>query len=210
MSRAYAGSAPLDGANMSLPSPRQDDKLSVGAALQRRRSVREYASAPIALQAVSDLLWAAQGITSRRGLRTAPSAGALYPLETYVVAGSVADLDPAIYRYSPQQHALTTVVKGDRRQALLAAALGQDWVGQAPCALVICAVFLRTTRKYGDRGVRYAHIEVGHAAQNVYLQAATLGLGTVIVGAFHDDEVRRVIAADPNESPLAIMPIGHV
>jgi SagB-type dehydrogenase family enzyme len=194
---------------VELLRPRLDGELAVERALLRRRSVREYAGGALTLGEVSQLLWAAQGITHPLGFRTAPSAGALYPIEVYLVVGNVAELRPGVYRYDPRAHTLSAVAEGDNRAALSAAALGQTCVAEAATALVFCAVYRRTTVKYGERGVRYAHMEVGHAAQNVYLQAASLRLGTVVVGAFQDDRVRKVIGADIDEQPLCIMPIGR-
>ena len=169
------------------------------------RRIRTDAGAT--LEEVAQLLWAAQGITSEWGGRTAPSAGATYPLEIYVVAGEVEGLQPGIYRYLPDNHSATLVKEGDLRAALSSAALGQEWVRTAPACLVIAAVYGRTTRRYGERGRRYVHMEVGHVGQNVYLQAKGLGLGTVMVGAFDDEEVRELLGIE--ENPLAIMPVGR-
>ena len=126
-----------------------------------------------------------------------------------MVVGDVAELRPGVYRYDPRAHTLSAIAVGDKRAALSAAALEQTCVAEAATALVFCAVYRRTTVKYGERGVRYAHMEVGHAAQNVYLQAESLHLGTVVVGAFQDDKVRKVIGAAADEQPLCMMPIGR-
>jgi SagB-type dehydrogenase family enzyme len=194
---------------VALPEPRQEGKVSVEQALARRRSIREYASEPLPLAAVSQLLWAAQGVTDPGGLRTAPSAGALHPLEVYLVAGAVAGLEPGIYRYDPERHRLLFHAPGDPREDLAEAALAQDWVARAPAQLVLAAVPARTARKYGRRAPRYVHMEVGHAAQNVYLQAVALDLGTVVVGAFHDERLKRVLALPKEVEPLALMPLGR-
>ena len=194
---------------ISLPRVEYDGDTSVETALRARRSIREYSRAALTLNDLSQLLWAAQGITDRDGLRTAPSAGALYPLEIYVVAGNVDELPAGIYRYVPKGHNLLSLADGDQRKPLAKAALGQSWVRRAPVVLVIAAVYERSKRKYGRRGVRYSHIEVGHAAQNVYLQAETLGLGTVIVGAFEDKEVQQVLQLPADHEPLALMPVGR-
>jgi SagB-type dehydrogenase family enzyme len=143
------------------------------------------------------------------GRRTAPSAGALYPLELYLVAGHITGLDAGVYRYVPARHQLTPVLAGDVRLALARAALDQDCVGQAAATLVFTAVTRRTTRKYGERGLRYVHIEVGHAAQNVFLQASALALATVTVGAFDDDAVARLLQLTREEAPLYLMPVGR-
>ena len=149
------------------------------------------------------LALAAQGITHSEGLRTAPSAGALYPLEVYLVAGRVATLPAGIYRYDPRRHQLVPTVSGDRRRELTLAALHQSWIADAPAVVVIAAVFRRTSTKYGGRGERYVHIEAGHAAENVCLQAVALGLGTTIVGAFSDAEVKRLLGSLRGRAALA-------
>ena len=193
----------------SLPPVESRGELSLEEAIQRRRSVREFGRSSLALEDVSQLLWAAQGITARGGFRTAPSAGALYPLELYVVAGNVEGLSAGLYRYRPKTHELVHVTGGDLRKPLAAAAFGQSAVRQAPAVLVIASVYERTTVKYGQRGHRYAHMEVGHAAQNVHLQAAALDLGTVLVGAFDDSEVQDALGLPPDHEPLGLMPVGH-
>lgn len=197
------------GAIVELPKPSHDGDTSVEQALRERRSLREYKDEPLTLSEVSQLLWAAQGITHTRGYRTAPSAGALYPLEVYLVVGNVNGLAAGIYRYQADLHQLVKVRDGDRRAELSRAALGQAWVADGAVILVFAAVYERTTRKYGERGIRYVHIEVGHAAQNVYLEAVALNLGTVMIGAFYDDEVKKIIEMRDSEQPLAIMPVGR-
>ena len=200
--------APPDGA-VILPAPRSEGGVSVEEALWKRRSARIYAEVPLMLADVGQVLWAAQGVTDERGYRTAPSAGALYPLEVYVVAGNVADFEPGIYHYRPGDHLLVRVSGGDRRADLRAAAADQAPVGEAPATLVIAAVQERTTRKYGDRGIRYVAMEAGHAAENVYLQAEALDLSTVAIGAFDDDRVREVLMLPENMTPLYLMPVGR-
>jgi SagB-type dehydrogenase family enzyme len=187
-----------------LPPPHLEGALSLEEALQARRSVRTFTDEPLTLEEIGQLLWAAQGITDARGYRTAPSAGALYPLEVYAVTPE------GVFHYDPAQHALLTVIAGDARDALSAAALGQQPVLEAPFILVITAVYERTEAKYGaDRGPRYVHLEAGHAGQNVLLQAVALGLGAVPIGAFHDDEVQQVLALPSDHLPLYLIPIGH-
>ena len=197
--------------SIALPEPRVDSDTSVEAALSRRRSVREYSDAPLTLSEVGQLLWAAQGITGDNlRYRAAPSAGALYPLELYVAAGNVEDLAPGVYRYRPQSQALVPVIEGDAGAALARAALGQAWIEDGAVVLVFAAVYERTTQKYGARGRQYVHMELGHAAQNVYLQAEALDLGTVAVGAFDEGEVRRVTGMANDEVPLYLMPVGRL
>jgi SagB-type dehydrogenase family enzyme len=192
-----------------LPAPRTTGQLSLEEALSARRSVRDYASQPLTLAEVSQLLWAAQGITSESGGRTAPSAGGLYPLEVYLVAGAVEGLSPGVYRYVPALHQLARVRQGDVRAQLAAASLDQAWVRDGAACIVIAAAYARTTVKYGDRGVRYVHLEAGHAAQNVCLEATALGLGTVTVGAFYDDRVAEVIGLSRDDVPLYLLPVGN-
>jgi SagB-type dehydrogenase family enzyme len=193
---------------VALPKPRLEGEVAVEWALALRRSVRAFAPEPLPLAALSQLLWAAQGITHPDGLRTAPSAGALYPLEVYLVAGAVPEVRPGVYRYDPRRHRLSLASAGDVRAAVAEAALGQDWVAEAPAILVVAAVYERTARKYRERAARYVHMEVGHAAQNVYFQAAALGLGTTMVGAFRDEELARVLGIPGDAKPLGLLPVG--
>ncbi len=193
---------------VKLPEPMLDGGLSVERALQARRSVREFAAGSLSLAQVSQLLWAAQGINRPKGRRTAPSAGALYPLEIFLVAGSVDGLAPAVYLYLPATHELLLKKTGDRRAALANAALGQDWIAGAPVVIVIAAVYQRTTKKYGQRGRSYVDIEAGHAGQNLHLQAVSLGLGSVTIGAFDDDELKTLLGMHEDVEPIAITPVG--
>ncbi len=192
-----------------LPKPQLGGEVSVEAALQQRRSVRQYADGALELARVSQLLWAAQGVTHPDGYRTAPSAGALYPLELYLVAGEVADLPAGVYRYRPRDHDLVPVAPDDVRQPLAAAALRQAWIADAPAVLVIAGVRERTARKYGARAERYVHMEVGHAAQNVYLQAEADGLATAMVGAFDGPRLQEVLGLPADHEPLAVLPLGR-
>lgn len=202
---AFGGSA--SGA-IQLPEPRTQGTMPLETAIQQRRSIRNFAGTPLSLADVGQLLWSAQGITLGTALRAAPSAGALYPLEADIVAVRVDGLEPGVYRYIPKNHSLQRRVSGDRGAALATAALRQSCVGQAPAVIVLSAVYERTTRKYGQRGIRYVHAEAGHAAQNVCLQAVALQLGTVHIGAFHDEEVSRVLQLAEDEKPLVLLPVG--
>ncbi len=158
---------------------------------------------------MSQLLWAAQGLTAEWGGRTAPSAGALYPLELYLVVGNVSSLTPGVYRYNPREHDLVKTRDEDRRGSLAQAALGQAWVQRGAIDIVIAAVYERTTRKYGEKGIRYVHMEAGHAAQNLYLQATAMDLGMVTVGAFYEERVREILGLPNNQEPLYIVPVGR-
>ncbi|MBW2726166.1 MAG: SagB/ThcOx family dehydrogenase [Deltaproteobacteria bacterium] len=204
---AFASIASGDG-EFALPKPRLESDVAVEQALASRRSVREFASEALSLAAVSQLLWAAQGVTHPKGLRTAPSAGALYPLEVLVVVGDVSGLRAGVYRYEPRGHQLVLESQGELRARVAEAALDQEWIATAPAIVVLTAVYERTARKYRKRTERYVHIEAGHAAQNVYLQAEALGLGTTMVGAFHDDKLSRVLGLKEREVPIALLPVG--
>jgi SagB-type dehydrogenase family enzyme len=200
----HAGNGTVD-----LPAPRTESNTSIEDAIAARRSIREYTGEPIALAELSQILWAAQGVTGQEGQRSAPSAGALYPLEVYVVTGSVRELPAGVYRYAPDGHRLIPIRQGDLRAGLAEAAVGQEAVRDAAADIVITGVYERTTAKYGERGVRYVHMEAGHAAENVYLQAESLGLGTVSIGAFDDAALRQFLMLPENETPLYVMPIGR-
>lgn len=192
-----------------LPDPERRGAMSLEEALNERRSVRDFRRDALTLPEVSQILWAAQGITRRDGYRTAPSAGALYPLELYLLVGNVGDLPAGLYAYRPRQHALRPLGTDDLRTALAEAAVRQLWIRDAPAIVVITAVYGRTAGKYGGRAQRYVHMEVGHAAQNVYLEATALGLGTTFVGAFQDGSVSGALGLPRDHAPLGIMPIGR-
>ena len=199
----------VQGERIELPEPVYESSMSIEEALLARRSIRAYSEEGLSLNEASQLLWAAQGQTHPSGYRTAPSAGALYPLEVYLVVGRVEDLSAGVYQYLPAEHALVQILEGDIRSSLASAALGQSAVEDAPVSLVITAVFERTTQKYGERGERYVYMETGSAAQNVYLQAESLGLGTVFIGAFQEERVGQLLGIPENEVPLCIMPVGR-
>jgi SagB-type dehydrogenase family enzyme len=193
----------------SVPLPSQPENTPLAQLLEQRRSMREFRKASLTLQDLARLLWAAQGVTDARGLRTAPSAGALYPLELYVVAGNVDALSAGVYHYDIREGTLRPVIEGDVRKQLAQAAYGQSWMNGAAAVVVFTAIYHRTTRKYGKRGIRYVHIEAGHAAQNLFLQAQAGSLATVVVGAFDDDRVSRVLHLPAEHRPLLLMPLGR-
>ncbi len=191
-------------ARITLPPPDRTGRMTLEQALARRRSLLEFAAQALSEQELSQLLWAAQGITQPGGRRTAPSAGALYPLELYVATAS------GFYHYDPHEHRLDLHSEGDLRPALYRASSEQDCVRQAPAVFVITAVYERTEREYGrERGARYVHLEAGHAAQNMLLEAVTLRLGEVPVGAFNDDQVQKALSLPRDHQPLYLIPIGH-
>jgi len=195
-----------------LPSPSQKGTTSLEEAIARRRSVRNFTSETISQSQLSQILWATQGISDNSlRLRTVPSAGATYPLEIFVVCGrnGVEGIGEGIYHYNIDNHSLTLHHQGDVRFELARVALDQEFIYEAPVDIVICALYQRTTLGYGSRGERYVHIEVGHAGQNIYLQASALGLATVAIGAFDDEQVRKVLRLEKQYKPLYIMPVGR-
>lgn len=211
------GINPQNNSIIQLPAPQLSSGVSVEEAMLNRRSVREFKDIALNLEEVSQVLWSAYGITEERshptflrgGLRTAPSAGALYPLDIYLAIGNVDGLKAGIYKYLSDQHAVELILEGDIRNDLAKAALDQEFIEQAPVSLVFVAIYKRTTQKYGERGKeRYVCMDLGHSAQNVYLQATALNLGTCAVGAFTDKMVSMTMLLDSEEEPLYIMPIG--
>ena len=193
---------------ISLPEPRLDSAVSIEQALRQRRSVREFSGRSLELFHISQLLWAAQGVTGPEVHRTAPSAGGLYALEFYLVAGQVRGLPPGLYKYDLRNHELAPLLDGDIRRELSGAALDQSSISQAAAIFGVSAVYQKITAKYGERGIRYAHMEAGHAAQNLLLQAVALDLGAVLVGAFDDAKVKRVLGLSKQEAPLYLIPVG--
>jgi SagB-type dehydrogenase family enzyme len=215
-----------EAAMIRLPAPSTEGGQPLVQAIAARRSVRAYDGKPVPLAAVSQLLWAAQGVTQpapkapatwnakwgewRGGLRAAPSAGALYPLEVYVLATSVDGLEPGLYRYIPVEHTLVRAGAAEANaKALAQAAFMQQDIAQAPIAVVITGVYERTAVKYGERAPRYVHIEAGAAAENLMLQADALGFGTVYIGAFADEAVSKTLGLPADHAPLGIIPVGH-
>jgi SagB-type dehydrogenase family enzyme len=185
--------------------------MPLAEAIVRRRSIRSFTAQPVSQSQLSQLLLLTQGITDASwGLRAVPSAGATYPLELFIVCGdsTIIGLAGGVYRYRPDNRSLVRHHEGDIRAELARAALDQDFIRRAPLVIIICAIYERTTRRYGKRGERYVHMEVGHAGQNIYLQATALGLGTAAVGAFDDEQVRQVLRLEKQYQPLYIMPVG--
>jgi SagB-type dehydrogenase family enzyme len=193
-----------DRQDISLPKPNLEGEMTLEEAIARRRSIRDFTHQPLRMAQMGQLLWAAEGITGRAPyLRAHPSAGALHPLEVYLLSAD------GIFHYRPEGHRVSRVRSGDMREALAGAAYGQSYVAEAACVIVIAAVYARTTGKYGDRGrMRYVPMDAAHAAQNVLLQAVALGLGAVPVGAFDDEAVRAVLGGPADEVPLYLIPVG--
>jgi len=186
-----------------LPEAQSKGDVSVEEAISKRRSVRSFSGEALSEEALAQILWAAQGVTSRgEGFRVVPSAGATYPLECYVATHE------GVFHYLPKRGGVQEHVQGDRRALLAQAALGQSFVADASAVIVLAAVAERTTRRYGNRGNMYIFMEAGHAAQNVHLQAVALGLGSVPVGAFDDEAVARAIGLPGGQTPLYLIPVG--
>ncbi len=197
-----------DAESISLPKPETDGKVSVEKALNERRSIRSYKDLPLSLKEVSQLLFAAYGITGERGFKTTPSAGATYPLVVYLVVNNAEGLDKGIYRYIPQGHKIIPIFKGNVKQGLTSACFDQGCIKNAAIVIVFAAIYERTTGRYGKRGIMYVHQETGHASENVYLQCVSLGLGTVAVGAFNPAEVHKALHVPDGEEVLYLMPVG--
>jgi SagB-type dehydrogenase family enzyme len=194
------GQASLD--VVKLPALRPAGGMTLHQALAARRSVREFAPTPLTWSEIGQLLWAAQGITGDAGKRTAPSAGATYPLEVYVATAD------GLFQYRPGSHEAARVKARDVRRDIRRAAGSQDAL-EAPAVFVFTAVPARTAARYGDRAMRYVQIEVGHAAQNVLLEAVALRLGAVPVGAFSDADLHRVLGLSADRAVLYLVPVGH-
>ena len=189
-----------------LPAPDTVGQVTVEQALRHRRSVRTYAAEPLTISQVGQLLWAAQGWTRGPIGRTAPSAGATYPMELYLVAAKVIGLKPGVYHYLPEGHSLAPAETGDLRAELAGAALGQRSISTAPVVLVLAADYGQTAKRYGERAPRYVYMEAGHIGENVHLQCEALGLGTVMIGAFEDERVKKLLSI--KQDPLYLMPVG--
>jgi SagB-type dehydrogenase family enzyme len=207
-SKSQSGASRCSTRQVKFSEPRQHGGVPVEHCIRSRRSVRGFRDRTLTEDELGQLLWAAQGITAADGKRSVSSAGALYPLELYVVSGNVEGLAGGIYRYRPASHELLFVAAGHQREKLVEAARGQAWIASAPAVVCIAAVFERTTVKYGHRGQRYVYMEAGHAAESFMLQAVALGLATTMVGAFDDEQVKHLLRLAPNETPLCLLPVG--
>ncbi|MDF1538964.1 MAG: SagB/ThcOx family dehydrogenase [Candidatus Thorarchaeota archaeon] len=203
----------LDAEYFSLPPPLADEGEGIWTTLRRRRSVRAYTANPISIQNLSQLLWATQGITGHAGdhlLRTAPSAGALYPVETYLSINRVTGLEPGLYHYSPPYHRLDLIAKGDFAKQIRAGALDQQIAERSAVTFLWSVVFQRSKWKYLQRAYRYIFLDAGHIAQNLALAAEALGLGSCQIGAIYDDELNDLLGLDSvNESIIYLSTVGH-
>ncbi len=197
---------------VELPKP-SFAGLSVEKAIQKRKSVRSFMESPMNLEQLARILLSANGITQQRGgiaRRATPSGGALYPLDLYVIATNVDELTNGLYHFQVSDSSLELVKEGDFSIQIFEAANEQRAVGASPITIILTARFGRITQKYADRGYRYAYIEAGAACQNIYLQATSLDMGTVAVGAFNDDSLNELLGIDGlHEAALLIMPVGY-
>lgn len=192
-----------------LPPPHVHLGSSLEEVLRLRRSIRAYRAAPIPLAAAGQLLWAAQGVTDGEGHRTAPSAGAVYPLSACLVAGEVEGLEPGVYRYAPATHRLEHARPGEVRLPLGRACLDQAFIADASCSVMLIADERGMREKYGDAAAAYTAMEAGCALQNMALQAVALDLGSVIIGAFHEPVITELLGLGIHERPVAMLTIGH-
>jgi len=201
---------PDDSEVITLPEPRYDSDISLEESLLNRRSIRDYGNDPVTLQEVSQLLWAAQGVTDTSGHRTAPSAVALYPLSIYVIAGNVLEIVDGVYVYTPDNHSIKRIKNGDFRDELATAAMGQASIRQGAVSFVVTVDYGMVMSRFGDKGERFGTLEAGHAAQNLCLQATALDLGLVTAGAIYDDQVADVLDLPENLTPLYVIPVGRM
>ncbi|MEE4175978.1 MAG: SagB/ThcOx family dehydrogenase [Bacteroides sp.] len=200
----------IPGTMIPLPEPLTDGTVSIEKALSQRRSIRSYVNQPLNLEEVSQLLWAAQGINNERGFRTAPSAGATFPLELFVMVNNVKGLSKGIYHYKVGDHQLELIDQRELENELARAALSQSMISKAGIVIIFAAIYERTTNRYGERGIRYIHNEVGHVGQNIHLQAAALNLGTVVIGAYRDEEAEALLKLGEEYRVLYFMPVGKI
>jgi SagB-type dehydrogenase family enzyme len=196
---------------VKLPPPAKTGGMPLAKALEVRRTVRRFAVRPLDLRQVAQLLWSADGVSDLRGLRTSPSAGGTYPLDLYLVVGEkgAQDLPAGVYHYQVEAHALAPLAPGDLRAAVVRACLHQTWMAQAPVMVVITGQYRRCSARYGERGVRYTHMEAGNVSQNLSLAAEALGLGSGIVGAFEDRALAQALKLPQGHEPLLVIPVGY-
>lgn len=193
---------------IKLPKVNLKGELSLEETLKERKSRRSYQKSELKIDEISQLLWAAQGINRNDGGRTAPSAGALYPLEIYLLVGNVKNLNVGLYQYDPMNHSL--IIKNNKNLIPSLTNVMQQFVTNGAAIIIITGVYERTTQKYGERGIRYVHMDVGFTCQNIYLQAESLGLGTVFMGAFNDNLLSDILQLPKNHKPLGVMPVGRI
>lgn len=209
---AFPQEGPEKAKVVELPKPKPKGKVSLEEAISKRRCVRSYKDKALSLEQVSQLLWAANGVTGKKSyFRAAPSAGALHPLDFYAVVGtgSVKGLDAGVWHYNPKKHTITLLTKGDQRLPLQNASLGQKQVGTAEVVVVLTVEYKRTTQKYGNRGRRYALMDAGFAAENLFLQVQTLDLSMCVIGAFRDEMITDILKLPKEHEPVLVLTIGY-
>ncbi len=188
--------------DIKLPKPILKGNKSLEECIYERESVRKYQDRVIEIEKVSQILWAAQGKKGQK--RTVPSAGATYPLEIYVTLN-----DKGYFHYDFEDHVLKLVSEENISKNLTEESWNQTFIEEAYLNILICADYSRTTQRYGERGIRYVYMEVGHCAQNIHLEAIALGLVSVPIGAFQDQNIKDVMRLPSNIDPLYIIPIGY-
>lgn len=209
--KSYGSEQRVVTGTFNLPEPQLTGNMSVEQAIHDRRSVRRYSNEPLTLQDVSQILWAAQGITDQSTkFRTAPSGGHTYPLEVYILIGKegVKGLNEGVYHYNPFNNTLEQILGNDLRSELSAE---NEWVKGAPVSIIITGNYQKMIDKYKDEklSTRFVDMEAGHAGQNIYLQVEARNLATVALGSFNDDQVHKILKIPANEKTLYIYPVGH-
>jgi len=196
---------------ITLPAPMIQSSTSIEKAIKERRSVRSYKNIPLSIEEISQLLWAGQGITDPISkYRSYPSAGALYPLELYIVINKAKSIEKGFYKYDPNKHALIKITERNITDEITQAALNQEFIKESAIIFIYTAITSKTTSRYGERGLRYIYMEAGHAAQNIYLQSVSLKIGVVVIGAFKDQEIKKIMNLKEDEIPLYIIPAGKI
>ncbi len=195
---------------IKLPQPRTDGGISLQKALQERQAIKSFSNEPLTLEEVSQLLWAAQGITDDKGHRTTPSCLASYPLEIYLLAGNVTGLSAGVYHYSPQGHNLTAIASGNRIHELFSLSESEeDWKASAPAIFIITGVFERLNKIVGKDWSRFVYVEAGAAAENMLLEVVSLDLGSALTIKFDENKTRELLGLSGGEEPLGVLPVGR-
>ena len=195
---------------IALHPPVPNGSTSIDEALKRRKSIRQFSTKSLNEKQLSYLLWASTGVQRQEGeheFRTAPSAGALYPIETYLVVSSVEDIPQGVYHYSIGSHALEELNAGDFRRAITIAAMGQRMCMEATVVFIWTAIFQRSKWKYGQRAYRYVYLDAGHIAENLALSATSIGIGSCHIAAIFDDEVNEILGVDGSDESAIYMTV---
>ena len=196
---------------ITLQAPHTDGGMSVEKALLERRSVRSFTNESLTLDEVSQLCWAAQGVTDDKGHRTSPSAMATYPLEVYLLAGNVTGLPSGVYHYFPQGHNLTTISLGNKIPELFNSSMGgkEDWRKGSPAVFIVTGVFERINKIPGQDLSRFVYVEAGTASENLLLEVVSLGLGATYTAGFDENKTKEYLGLKSGETPIGILPVGH-